>query len=127
MPLIIETIKENLEKLRVLQNYKEEFAKFVYNNHEAGEIAVALGDMNFERNEMIEAYSKVGFQDFFLFSPWHTNVDPYTKKSKGIDHLFVKGEVEVRNLTPNEIFPDGYLLDEIIGLLKTPRPLTEKI
>ncbi len=103
----------------------EDFARYIYDNHRAGEIAIALGDMNFERNEMIAAYSKAGFKDFFLFSPWQTNIDPFTKTSKGIDHLFVKGEFKGRNLSPSEIMPDGYFLNETIQLLKTPCPHAE--
>jgi len=96
---------------------KEEFTRYVYEHSSPEEITIALGDHNFERDEMLEAYKKVGFTpaDFEFYSPWCTNIDPYTKESKAIDHVFVKGATS-HVLKPKEIL-DGYNLQETIELL----------
>ncbi|MBS0621566.1 MAG: hypothetical protein JSR80_01220 [Verrucomicrobia bacterium] len=100
---------------------KEEFAQYVHNSHQEGEITVALGDYNFERSEMLEAYKKAGFSEFSLHSPWQTNIDPYTKESKGIDHLFVAGrEALSRDLSPDEVLQQGNLQETIDLLRATP-------
>jgi len=65
---------------------------------------------------MIEAYRKAGFSDFSLHSPWKTNIDPETKQSKGIDHLFIVGNGSSRDLRPDEVLVGGYL-QETIDLL----------
>ncbi|MBY0530212.1 MAG: hypothetical protein K2P51_08530 [Rhabdochlamydiaceae bacterium] len=82
---------------------REEFASYVHKQHQEDIITVALGDNNFERDEMIEAYRKAGFTDFSIHSPWKTNIDPVTKESKGIDHLFVAGDHKSRDLKAEEI------------------------
>lgn len=95
---------------------REEFAKYVHDLHRQGQVTIALGDNNFERSEMADAYRKAGFSEFSLHSPWHTNVDPYTKDSKAIDHLFVIGSEYSRDLTPDEVI-QGANLQETIDLL----------
>lgn len=95
---------------------REEFAKYVHDIHVDNQITVALGDNNFERDEMILAYEKMGFSEFSLHSPWKTNIDPYGKYSKAIDHLFVAGGSFSRDLTPDEVLQNGNLR-EIIALL----------
>lgn len=97
---------------------REEFAKYVHDNHRDGQVTVALGDNNFERDEMILAYERMGFSDFSLHSPWKTNIDPYGKHSKAIDHLFVAGNTVSRDLTPDEVLQKG--LRETITLLNEP-------
>ncbi len=92
-----------------------EFANYVHRNHNQGEVTVALGDNNFERHEMIEAYQKAGFSEFSLHSPWKTNIDPTTKDSKAIDHIFVQGAPS-RDLSPDEVVPQANLRGTI-GLL----------
>jgi hypothetical protein len=99
---------------------KEEFAQYVRNNYSRNEVTIALGDHNFERHEMLEAYQKAGFSlsEFSFHTPWHTNIDPYTKESKAIDHIFVKG-ASSKQLKPEDIV-DSYQLRETIELLYTP-------
>lgn len=92
---------------------REEFARYVHRQHKEGSITVALGDNNFERDEMIDAYRKAGFSDFSLHSPWQTNIDPQTKESKGIDHLFVVGDENSRDLKPDEVLLNGKLKETI--------------
>jgi len=92
---------------------REEFAKYVHDIHRDGEVTVALGDNNFERDEMILAYERMGFSEFSLHSPWKTNIDPYGKYSKGIDHLFVAGGHFSRDLTPDEVLQNGNLRETI--------------
>ncbi len=95
---------------------REEFARYVQEQHREGSITVALGDNNFEREEMIDAYRKAGFSEFSLHSPWQTNIDPYTKESKGIDHFFVIGDEHSRDLRVDEVLKH---LQETIDLLRS--------
>lgn len=97
---------------------REEFAQYVQRYHKEGSVTVALGDNNFERDEMIAAYRKAGFSDFSIHSPWKTNIDPETKESKGIDHLFVIGDENSRDLKSGEILVGGDL-QETIDLLNS--------
>jgi endonuclease/exonuclease/phosphatase family metal-dependent hydrolase len=96
---------------------REEFASYVREQHRNDFITVALGDNNFERDEMIDAYRKAGFTDFSIHSPWKTNIDPVTKESKGIDHLFVAGAENSRDLKAEEILAQ---LQDTIDLLNRP-------
>lgn len=96
---------------------REEFAQYVHDHHKEGAVTVALGDNNFERGEMIDAYQKAGFTEFSLHSPWQTNIDPYTKASKGIDHFFVIGSENSRDLSADEVLINGKL-QETIDLLR---------
>jgi hypothetical protein len=92
---------------------REEFAKYVHDTHREDQVTVALGDNNFERDEMILAYERMGFSEFSLHSPWKTNIDPYGKHSKAIDHLFVAGGDFSRDLTPDEVLQNGNLRETI--------------
>jgi hypothetical protein len=95
---------------------REEFAKYIHDSHRDSQVTVALGDNNFERDEMILAYERMGFSEFSLHSPWKTNIDPYGKYSKAIDHLFVAGSNFSRDLKPDEVLQNGNL-KETIALL----------
>lgn len=95
---------------------RDEFARYVASQHHAGDVTIALGDNNFERDEMIAAYRHAGFSDFSIHSPWKTNIDPATKESKGIDHLFVVGTENSRDLRPDEVLHN---LEDTIHLLNT--------
>lgn len=99
---------------------REELAHYVHRQHTDGSTTVALGDCNFERDEMVEAYRKAGFREFSLHSPWKTNIDPYSKESKGIDHAFVIGGTDSRDLSPGEVLSNGNL-QETIELLNQAR------
>lgn len=102
---------------------RQEFTDYVQNQHREGTIMVALGDNNFERHEMIEAYRNSGFTDFSIHTPWKSNVDPTTKQSKAIDHLFVIGADSSRDLSIDEVHMGGNLsatidlLDGLPGLM----------
>jgi len=92
---------------------REEFAKYIHSIQRADQVTVALGDNNFERDEMILAYERMGFSEFSLHSPWKTNIDPYGKHSKAIDHLFVAGGAFSRDLTVDEVLQNGNLRETI--------------
>lgn len=100
---------------------KEEFSQYVYKKYNENNIpTIAVGDYNFERDEMIDSYKKAGFQNFSFHSTHKTNIDPYNKNSKAIDHQFVIGEnVYSRDLTPNEILPNDNRLPDMINLLNS--------
>lgn len=93
-----------------------EFANYVYHATTKDALTIALGDYNFERHQMIDAFQRAGFTDFSLHSPYKTNIDPITKHSKGIDHIFVEGRAASRDLSPTEILPNSNL-QAIIDLL----------
>lgn len=95
---------------------RTEFAQYVKQQHQEGCLTIALGDCNFDRDDMLKALRKAGFTEFSFHSPWKTNIDPETKQSKGIDHLFVVGEHKSRDLKPDEIII-GENLKETIALL----------
>lgn len=102
---------------------RDEFAKYVKNVHKKDQITVALGDNNFERDEMIAAYEKNFSEEFSVHSPWKTNIDPYGvdgkgRHSKAIDHLFVVGSSSSRDLKSEEVLQNGKL-KETIDLLNT--------
>jgi hypothetical protein len=98
---------------------KEEFARFVLSQHNSDQVTIALGDHNFERHELIEAYQRAGLpEESSLHAPWQTNIDPYTKESKGIDLFCVIGAKEYSvDLLPDEVLPNGNL-QETIDLLR---------
>jgi hypothetical protein len=50
---------------------REEFAKYIHDIHRDGQATVALGDNNFERDEMILAYERMGFSEFSLHSKFY--------------------------------------------------------
>lgn len=95
---------------------REEYARYVHQQHKDNATTIGLGDNNFERHEMIDAFKKAGFSDFSLHSPWKTNIDPPTKESKAIDHIFKIGKGISRDLKPEEVLAGGNL-KETIGLL----------
>ncbi|MBI2742975.1 MAG: hypothetical protein HYX48_03570 [Chlamydiales bacterium] len=121
--------RQNAQSLRILNAHipgdptkpsREEFARYAYERHQENAITVALGDNNFEREEMIAAYRKAGYTDFSIHSPWQTNIDPYSRMSKGIDHLFVIGVDNSRDLSAGEVLSNGNL-QETIDLLNHAR------
>ena len=68
-----------------------EFAQYVKNHQQKGEITIALGDLNFDQYEMDDAFKvAAGDQEstFTRITPYQTNVglDMY---SKAIDHFFI--------------------------------------
>jgi hypothetical protein len=67
---------------------------------------------------------QAGFSDFRLHSPWQTNIDPYTKESKAIDHFFVIGPGSSRDLLPDEVLI-GRNLQETIDLMNLCGTLSE--
>lgn len=96
----------------------EQLAQYVRSKYSPNEITVSLGDMNFERERMIAGYKKAGFRDFKIHSPWQTNIDPYSKKSKAIDHIFIIGASSSRNLRVDEVMDSKYNLAKTLDLLK---------
>lgn len=102
---------------------KLDYAKYVYSQHDQKTTTVALGDYNFERPEMIDAYQKAGFKEFSLHTPWKTNIDPYAKESKAIDHMFIAGQAASKDLKPEEVVSIGNL-SETIQLLNSKPKMT---
>ena len=91
---------------------KEEAAKFLASYASGFDGAVvAIGDHNFERDEMKRAYLSEGLQDFSLHSLHNTNIDPYSKSSKCIDHALVLGAKESLDMDVASVF-DKYKFKE---------------
>ncbi|CCB88664.1 HD domain-containing protein [Simkania negevensis] len=82
---------------------KEEFAAYI--NLMDDNIVVAMGDMNFTREEMQKAFLTQGRENvpFSLISSYPTNVS-LSLKSKTIDHIYVKGSFEWQMRYPEEVF-----------------------
>ncbi len=93
---------------------RNEYAQYVNEQMREDELTIALGDMNFEREEMRDAFIGAGVLDFELYSPYRTNIDPDTKRSKAIDHILVTGNKSSRALDSKEILEN---LDNTITLL----------
>lgn len=93
---------------------RKEFAVYVKKISQPQAVTVALGDSNFLRQDMVEAYRAAGFTQFKLHSPWNTIVAD-NKSSKCIDHIFVYNAPS-RNLTSDEITPEGNL-EQTVRLL----------
>lgn len=122
------------------QPARQDFANFVAQEHHPDQITLALGDNNFERDKMLTAYKNTSlfkkkfftniFKDLYssifgqqensysLHSPYKTNIDPYTKESKSIDHIFIAGKHTSRDLKPGEVV-QGYQLESTVQLLNT--------
>jgi hypothetical protein len=96
---------------------RQEFANYVFKHYSSNETTIALGDNNFEHHEMFDAFRNAGFLEFALHTPWYSNIDPLTKESKGIDHIFVKG-ASSQDLSPNEVLGTESHLKETLELLK---------
>lgn len=96
---------------------REEVARYAERYHRDDRVTIVLGDNNFERHEMLDAFFKAGFSNFSLHSPWKTNIDPYSKESKGIDHFFVIGHKTSVDLRPEDFLPGDERLPQTIALL----------
>lgn len=82
---------------------KEEFAAYINLMDDA--IVVAMGDMNFTREEMHKAFLNEGQQHvpFSLISSYPTNIG-LSLRSKTIDHIYVKGTFDWQMRDPEEVF-----------------------
>ncbi len=96
-----------------------EFAKYLASTFDPGITTIALGDMNFNELEMADAMTQA-FQDenpFAIYSPYCTNISPYSFISKAIDHFIVYSPDQTSKVTFNlpEQLLDG--LTPIVALL----------
>lgn len=67
-----------------------EFARYLAKTFDPKLTLVALGDMNFNEIEMKEAIQTAfGYPALTVYSPYCTNIHPYTFHSKAIDHFLV--------------------------------------
>jgi hypothetical protein len=101
-----------------------EFAQYLQQTFDPSQTLLAMGDMNFNEIEMMDAMIKAfpNHSIFSLFSPYCTNISPFSFISKAIDHFIVYSPYGSRVITssPNQILPG---LDKIVSLLeKTATP-----
>jgi len=96
-----------------------EFAQYLLDTFDASTTTLAMGDMNFNELEMSDALEKAAgpSSPFALYTPYCTNISPYTFISKAIDHFMVyspesKGDVELS--LPEEVMPG---LNQTVDLL----------
>jgi len=84
---------------------KEEFAAYV--NGFSDDVVLAMGDMNFTRDEMQSAFLNQGGQNlpFSLISSYPTNLG-LDLKSKAIDHIYVKGTFDWDQRYPEEVMQE---------------------
>lgn len=96
-----------------------DFAAYLKRTFDPTLPAVVMGDMNFNELEMADAMAGAfrNQSPFSIYSPYCTNISPYTFKSKAIDHFFVyspsSSSVTLKN--PDQVI-DG--LAPIVSLLQ---------
>lgn len=78
---------------------RQEFASYLAQVEQDG-ITLAMGDMNFNELEMRTALKDC--PEYQLISPYCTNIDPYSKNSKAIDHFMARGALAIPN-KPEEL------------------------
>ncbi len=108
----------------------EEFANYIKRFFSKKDILIAVGDCNFERERMIEAFEKAGLLDErypeeVLHSPWRTNIHPIKSSpdfspgpggySKGIDHALIL-HAKSRTLKIEEVLDDDRFIKTIESL-----------
>lgn len=93
----------------------EQFASHVAANSWPDEIVCAVGDYNYERQEVLHTFKNTQLQATCL-SPWDTNIGP-DSRVKSIDHILVQGTEPVA-LKPDELLPKSYLLQQTIEFLQ---------
>jgi len=101
---------------------KEEFATYV--NGFSDEVVIATGDMNFTRDEMLQAFLSQGGNNlpFALLHSYPTNVG-LNLCSKGIDHFYVRGTTHWNQRTPTAVLQG---LDFTLDLLTNSRRSLKK-
>jgi hypothetical protein len=92
-----------------------EFAQYVLSHAKKDAVNVALGDMNFNEEEMADAFHDVDPNHRFTnYSSYPTNVG-LDFCSKNIDHVFVRNATFARGNTPNEVLSG---LQQMVNLLQ---------
>ena len=105
--------KSNNEKLRLVNAHlpgdptkpgRFEFAQYLADTADDQIATIAMGDMNFNELEMAEALRQA-FPNArpSLYSPYCTNISPYTFVSKVIDHFIVASSSQVEIHTPEQV------------------------
>lgn len=90
-----------------------EFCDYLKKHSKENEIAVAMGDMNFEKFEMQEACDKQGLNATVVSPKYGTNVDP-CKEAKVIDHFIVTGTKNICTLCAEQVLSG---LEKIASLI----------
>ena len=82
---------------------KEQFAAYI--NLMDDDVVVAMGDMNFTREEMQKAFLNEGRENvpFSLIPSYPTNIG-LSLRSKAIDHIYVKGTFDWELRSPEQVF-----------------------
>lgn len=108
----------------------ELFAAYLERTRTPGVKTIAMGDMNFTEKDFGSALSEA-FSDpsaYGIFSPYCTNIDPYSRYSKAIDHFIVLGEAEVSMHYPEDIHESlPYMVDLLGGSFTEELPLQKQI
>ena len=96
-----------------------EFTQYLAKTFDPNLTAIAMGDMNFNELEMADAIQQDfpnSTQPFSIYSPYCTNVSPYTFYSKAIDHFIIHSATKPILLSPNQVMiglsPIANLLNE---------------
>lgn len=123
--------KDSKETIRVVNTHipgdplkpaRFEFANYLAKTFDPQVTTMAMGDMNFNELEMSDAVSKAFPQSippFAVYSPYCTNISPYSFVSKAIDHFLVysANQKPVRLLDPDQVISD---LTKTAELLQSP-------
>lgn len=96
-----------------------EFAQYLNRTFDPALTTIATGDMNFNELEMSDALSRAfsNGAPFSLYSPYPTNISPYTFRSKAIDHFMIYSPKDISPTisTPDQIMSE---LSPIVSLLQ---------
>lgn len=77
----------------------DEFAMYLNNQRDQ---TIAMGDMNITEIEM-ETVLANHQSKYRVIAPYCTNIEPYTYRSKSIDHFLVSDTCKVEIMTPNQV------------------------
>jgi len=107
--------KDSDKKLRIINTHlpgdpagpaRIEFAKYLVKTLDPTSTTIAMGDMNFNEQEMQEALNQAqDIEEFFsLYSPnYHTNISPYIFTAKTIDHFIIHSTIKPTVLTAEQV------------------------
>jgi hypothetical protein len=97
-----------------------ELARYAEQQQKPGETTIVVGDMNFNTNQMQDAFAQLQNPSFYCFSPpYWTNIDPNHFYRKAIDH-FIINNPSAYALTPEEILPGHlqHMVDVLVDVLE---------
>jgi endonuclease/exonuclease/phosphatase family metal-dependent hydrolase len=107
--------KDSKEKVRIINAHlpgdplkpaRFEFARYLAQIDNPDLLTISMGDMNFNETEMRDALNQAFTRrPPTIYSPYRTNISPYTYNSKAIDHFIVRTRNQVHLHSPEQVMP----------------------